>query len=78
VSLWWSFLLTVIGSAGYLLVVRGIWWGLLVGLLVQLLWAAYAVATRQWWFLVSASLYSGVNVLGLVRRRQVPTEDPPP
>lgn len=77
-SVWWSWLLALIGSAGYLLVVRGSRWGLVVGLLVQLLWFAYAVATRQWGFLVSASLFTGVNVFGLVRWWREPVDTPTP
>ena len=61
----WSWLLAVIGAAGYLLVVRGAWSGLLVGLLAQLLWLAYAVVTEQWGFLVSVCLFGGVNLWGL-------------
>lgn len=41
-----------------------------IGLAVQALWIAYAVATRQWWFLLSAFTYGGANLYGMAKRRQ--------
>lgn len=35
----------------------------------QLLWIAYAITTRQWWFLLSAFAYGAANTYGLTRRR---------
>jgi len=69
VSQWWSWSLSVAGATGYLLVVRGVRWGVVVGLLCQGLWLAYAVTTRQWGFLFSVGLFSAVNTYGLVRWR---------
>lgn len=57
---WWSWLLTAVG-------VFGLWaagskksWGWLVGLGAQGLWIAYAFATKQYGFLVSAFAYGTV------------------
>lgn len=63
----WSWLLTGIGVTGLYLVTRKMWIGFVVGLGVQFLWIAYAIATRQWGFLVSAFAYGSVNYLGLRR-----------
>jgi hypothetical protein len=70
ISLWWSFTLTVIGVTGLVLVYRS--QSLLgpgIGLAVQALWIAYAIATRQWWFLLSAFTYGAANIYGISTRR---------
>lgn len=71
ISLWWSFSLTAIGVTGLILVYRSqSLVGPVIGLAVQLLWIAYAISTRQWWFLVSAFTYGGANIYGLSMRRK--------
>lgn len=71
VSLWWSFALTTIGVTGLVLVYRSqSLLGPSIGLAVQALWVAYAIATRQWWFLLSAFTYGGANVYGIATRRR--------
>lgn len=57
---WWSYLLTVVGVFGLWLAGRQDWRGWAVGLAAQLLWIAYATATRQWGFYVSALAYGWV------------------
>lgn len=70
ISLWWSFWLTAVGVVGLVFVYRSqSLVGPLIGLGVQGLWIAYAVATRQWWFLVSAFSYGGANIYGIHKRR---------
>lgn len=59
---WWSWLLTAIGCIGLLLVGNRRREGFLVGLGAQLLWIAYAAATDQPGFYVSAIAYGFVNV----------------
>ena len=55
----WSWLLTGIGLVGFWLVGRHRWaWLVLCGW--EVLWAVYAVATRQYGFLVSAIVFTGV------------------
>lgn len=70
-SLWWSFTLTVIGVTGLFFVYRRprSLLGPFIGIAVQLIWIAYSVATEQWWFLLSAFTYGGVNIYGLLKRR---------
>lgn len=62
---WWSWLLTMVGVTGIYLTTRRMWQGFLVGLAAQLLWVAYALATHQWGFIVSALAYGTVNAIGL-------------
>ncbi len=57
---WWSWLLTAVGVTGLYLAGRRVWWAWFVGLGAQALWLAYAVATRQYGFLVSAVAYGWV------------------
>ncbi|MCM6777734.1 hypothetical protein NDR87_30045 [Nocardia sp. CDC159] len=76
ISLWWSFTLTAIGVTGLFLVYRHptSLLGPGIGLAVQLLWIAYAIHSRQWWFLASAAAYGSANVYGIhTRRRRTPT-----
>ncbi|MFD3594381.1 hypothetical protein ACFWU5_16780 [Nocardia sp. NPDC058640] len=76
VSLWWSFALTTIGVTGLFLVFGrpNSLIGPVIGLSVQALWTAYAVATGQWWFLLSAFTYGAANIYGLSKRRKTDTE----
>jgi hypothetical protein len=68
IPVWWSVLLTALGGLGWLLVTleRRIH-GFTVGLLAQVAWVAYAVATAQWGFLGSATLFGAINALGVYR-----------
>lgn len=66
----WSYVLTIVGVTGLYLAGRKVWWAWYIGLAAQGLWAAYAVTTRQWGFLVSAFAYGWVylrNCLGWQR-----------
>ena len=57
---WWSYLLTAVGVTGLVLAGRKLWWAWLIGLGAQVLWIAYAIATEQWGFIVSAIAYGWV------------------
>lgn len=57
---YWSYLLTAVGVFGLWLAGRKSRWGWAVGLSAQGLWIAYAVATRQWGFIVSALAYGAI------------------
>ena len=56
----WSYVLAVIGITAMLLAgkKRVIAWP--IGLISQIVWASYAIATRQWGFLISAIAFSAV------------------
>lgn len=57
---WWSWSLTAVGIVGLWAAGSKRSWGWLVGLAAQVLWVAYAVATRQYGFLASALAYGVV------------------
>jgi hypothetical protein len=60
VSAWWSWLLTAVGVTGLYFAGRKMWQGWIVGLSAQVLWVSYAIATKQWGFIVSAFAYGSV------------------
>ena len=57
---WWSWLLTVVGIAGFVLAGRKVWWAWYVNIGCQALWIGYALATKQLGFIASALLYTVV------------------
>lgn len=57
---YWSYALTLIGAVGLLLAGRMNRAGWAIGFSAQGLWAAYAVTTHQYGFLISAFIYSFV------------------
>lgn len=65
---WWSWLLTAAGASG--LWVAGnharVGWSISL-FVVQPLWVAYAIATRQWGFLASVAIYGSVFARNLSR-----------
>lgn len=75
-SLWWSFTLTAFGAAGIFLTYRSYtaYLGPVIGISIQLVWVAYAIASQQWWFIVSALLYGGSHLYG-IRKRQREREE---
>lgn len=64
---WWSWILAAVGVTGMFLAGSNRKSGWAVGVGVQVLWLAYAVATRQWGFLVTAPLYGAVNARNWLR-----------
>lgn len=57
-SVWWSWALAAVGIVGMWLAGHGNPAGWAVGLLAQALWLAYALATRQYGFVVTAVAYA--------------------
>ena len=57
---WWSYLLGVVGVVGLWLAGSRRWQGWAVGVAAQVAWIAYAFATDQYGFLVSACAYGVV------------------
>lgn len=77
-SQWWSWTLAAIGITGLALAGSRKSAGWAVGLGVQALWIAYAIATRQWGFIASAIGYGAVNLRNWMRwRKTTPTEEAP-
>jgi hypothetical protein len=66
----WSWLLTAVGVTGLYLAGRKSKVGWAVGFGAQALWIAYAVATRQWGFIVSACAYGWVYARNWLRWRR--------
>jgi nicotinamide riboside transporter PnuC len=73
IPVWWSIMLTAVGVTGLWIAGRRSAWGWVIGLGAQVLWVAYAVATRQWGFIGSALAYGfvyGRNALRWHRERE--------
>lgn len=74
---YWSWLLTAVGVTGLYLAGRRRAAGWAIGLAAQALWIAYATATRQWGFYVSAIAYGAVYAKNLSAwRRDTPATPP--
>jgi hypothetical protein len=71
----WSYVLTAVGIVGLSLAGRKQKTGWLVGLLAQILWAAYGVQTHQYGFLLSAFIYGYVYAENYWRWRKTPFEN---
>lgn len=56
----WSWLLGLVGVAGFVLAGRKIWWAWYINIACQFLWFTYAIVTQQWGFFVSAVVYTVV------------------
>jgi hypothetical protein len=67
---WWSWALTVIGITGLWLAGSKRRAGWLIGVAAQGLWIAYALATRQYGFIVSALCYGFVYARNFVAWRR--------
>ena len=58
----WSWVLGLVGVAGFILAGRKVWWAWYVGIAGQLLWLAYSLVTQQWGFLIGVVAYTFVYV----------------
>lgn len=63
----WSWVLTLIGCAGFFLAGRKVWWAWYINIGNQVVWAAYAIVTRQWGFLVGIPVYLSVFIPNAIR-----------
>jgi hypothetical protein len=75
----WSWILAAIGVTGIFLVGRKTIWGWLILCLNECLWIAYALATKQYGFIVAAIAYGIVYVKSFIHwkrdeRLEVPDE----
>ena len=55
---YWSWVLTAFGIFGLWVAGSGKSWGWLIGLGIQVVWIWFAIATKQYGFIVSAIAYS--------------------
>ena len=53
----WSWVLGSIGVVGFILAGKKIWWAWYVNIGNQFIWAAYAIVTQQWGFIVMTVVY---------------------
>jgi len=58
--MWWSYLLAAVGVLGLHLAGKKRSIGWLINLSAQALWIAYAIATQQYGFIISALAYATV------------------
>jgi len=58
--LYWSWLLTIVGGIGFWVTGSGNPFGWRINLANQMLWAIYAVHTKQYGFLASVAMYTVV------------------
>jgi len=65
----WSWVLAAVGIAGLWLAGSGRPAGWMIGVGAQVLWIAYAVATDQYGFIVTAVAYAFVYARGAIRQR---------
>ena len=66
----WSWVLSAVGVAGLFFVGRRKWWGWLIALFNEVLWIAYAFATKQYGFIIGALSYGAVHASNAARWRQ--------
>lgn len=66
-SPYWSYILTAVGITGIWLAGRKSRVGWAVGLFAQVLWIVYAIATKQWGFIVSSLAYGTVYARNWIR-----------
>jgi hypothetical protein len=67
---YWSWLLAVIGVAGIFLVGRKTIWGWLVLCVNECIWILYALATKQYGFIVMAVAYALVYIKSYMQWRR--------
>lgn len=53
----WSWVLSIVGLAGFFLAGKKVWWAWYVNIANQVLWTAYALLTEQWGFLAGTVFY---------------------
>lgn len=56
----WSYILAIVGLAGFVLAGKRVWWSWYINLGAQVLWFAYAIITKQYGFIIGAVVYSVV------------------
>lgn len=57
---YWSWLLSIVGVAGFVLAGKKIWWAWYINLGCQVLWFTYAIVTEQYGFILGAAVYTVV------------------
>jgi hypothetical protein len=73
----WSYALAAVGLTGLWLAGSGKALGWMVGVGAQAIWIAYAVATRQYGFIITAVAYGFVYLRGGLKARAATRRRPP-
>lgn len=63
------YILSVIGVCGMLVIGSHRWWGWCIAFVNECLWVAFAVATRQYGFILGATFYGTVNAYNAYKWR---------
>jgi nicotinamide riboside transporter PnuC len=77
---YWSYLLAAIGVTGIFFVGRKTIWGWLVLCVNECIWIAYAIATKQYGFIIMALAYTAVYIksyMGWKSESESETPQPP-
>jgi hypothetical protein len=69
-SEYWSWILAVVGVSGMYFVGKKTVWGWLVLLTNEVIWTAYALATKQYGFIVMAVAYATVYIKSFIEWRK--------
>lgn len=67
---YWSYLLAAIGVTGIFLVGRKTIWGWLILCVNECIWITYALATKQYGFIIMAVAYAAVYVKSYIGWRR--------
>jgi hypothetical protein len=67
---YWSYLLAAVGVTGIFLVGRKTIWGWLILCVNECIWIAYALATKQYGFIIMAVAYAAVYVKSYIGWRR--------
>jgi hypothetical protein len=73
----WSWLLTFIGLAGFILAGKRVWWAWYINIACQALWYTYAFISHQYGFVFSATVYTIVftqNAIKWTKERKKESE----
>jgi hypothetical protein len=61
------YVLSIVGVAAMLVIGRGYWYGWIVAFINECLWLGFAIATKQYGFILGATVYGGVNIYNALR-----------
>jgi hypothetical protein len=66
----WSWVLSIIGIVGMIMVGRKMWQAFVVLISVEILWVVYSIQTRQYGFILGATAYITVHAINTRRWRR--------
>ena len=72
--MYWDYILSIAGVAGFILAGKKIWWAWYVNIAAQFIWFAYAFVTHQYGFFIGSVIYFLVfskNAYGWTKEHQI-------